>query len=1130
MSIGSAILVPLLTASLGGMAGEVEVRKVFGPEDPGGAYKHPASITELANGDLYLAFYGGSGEYATDTAVYGSRLAAGPDAWTPPAVIADTPFVSEGNPVVWQEPGGPVWLFYVVRYGATWSTSRIQAKVSRDGARTWSDPTVLAFEPGMMVRGRPVPLSNGDFLLPIYHETGQDTELVGPDSTSLFLRYDARERRWSESGRIRSKNGNIQPAAVALDDERLLAFCRRGGGYGPGTSGHIIRSESRDGGRTWGEGIDSPFPNPNAAVDLLRLKSGRIVLAYNHSMTARDPLALALSTDDGKTFPHRVNVAEGGTRDFAYPYLIQTRDGKVHLVFTSDRRTVVRHAVFDETTLLEAPPLYSNEKDPRAVAEVAAGRLTVANAAWWGFDEDDATDALQAAIASGARKVFVPNVGKHWVVRPITLASDQELVLEEGVVIAARRGAYREPGDSVFHGTDLANVTIRGHGATVRMRKEDYVVGRVLVEQGISNLWFGQYPRGEWRCALKLTACANVSIAGLTLRDSGGDGILLNGGKGPCKKVHIQDVVCDNNYRQGLSVISVDGLRVERCAFKNTWGTPPSAGVDIEPDTADQMVRDVVFRACRFEDNYGNGIEVFLENMKRSSGDVSVLFENCLVSSKYGTGIRVAKVADDGPGGLVEFRDCVVEGTEGHGIKVRDKSAQGARVRFVHCMVRDAARDRGFPGTWAPIVIDRSDPKWGVLGGVEFEHVRVDDRRGRPAVVAEGTDLLRDVRGTITVRNPQGARADLIAKREDVSLVVQPDPVVRHVKVYGGPGRFGGWPANHGAWAWGNEILVGFSAGHHKDLGPERHAIDRERSEEHLLARSLDGGETWTIEDPSKQGALVPVGRALHGVTPPGLEERPWRDCPGGIDFTHPDFALTARMTDVDAGPSRFYYSLDRGRSWQGPFRLPLFGQKGIAARTDYLVNGPHDLSLFLTASKEDGREGRPLCARTTDGGKTWSFVSWIGPEPNGYAIMPSTVRLGPAELLTAIRCREGSRSWLDTYRSLDDGRSWALDGTPVPDTGEGNPASLIRLADGRLCLTYGYRAAPFGIRARLSDDGGRTWGPEYLLRDDGGGRDVGYPRSVQRPDGKVVTIYYFHDTPKGERYVAATIWDPGTK
>jgi hypothetical protein len=111
---------------------------------------------------------------------------------------------------------------------------------------------------------------------------------------------------------------------------------------------------------------------------------------------------------------------------------------------------------------------------------------------------------------------------------------------------------------------------------------------------------------------------------------------------------------------------------------------------------------------------------------------------------------------------------------------------------------------------------------------------------------------------------------------------------------------------------------------------------------------------------------------------------------------------------------------------------------------------------------------------------------------------------------------------------SSDNGRTWRQIADPVNDLGEGNPPSLIKLRDGRLCLTYGYRAAPYRVAARLSDDQGESWSDEIVLRDDGANRDQGYARTVQRPDGKIVTAYYFNDETSGpERYIAATIWNP---
>lgn len=700
---------------------DIAIERIFGPEHPD-KYKHPASITELANGDLYLAYYGGSGEYGEDTWVRGSRLVNGKTEWTKPEIIADTPFRSDGNPVIWQAPDGLVWLFYVVRYGETWSNSRIKFKVSRDNAHTWSDSDMLTWDEGTMVRGRPISLNNGDYLLGVYHETGNDREEVGKDTTSFFLRRKKGENEWKPTNHVRSRIGNLQPSMVQITDDYLVAYSRRGGGYGPLLDGFLVRSESRDGGHTWSEGKDSIFPNPNSAADFIKLANGHLLLVYNdNNQGERMPLTVAISTDNDKSYPHRRDVVNKPGDTAAYPVAIQTKDGKIHVIYTSESRTVINHAVFEESAILAGP------------------------------------------------KEAAPAMGK-------------------------------------------------------------------------------------------------------------------------------------------------------------------------------------------------------------------------------------------------------------------------------------------------------------------------------------------------TSAAPQ------------------------HIPVFSVDKRFGGWPANHGIWAWGNEIVVGFSIGDYKDLGPDRHAIDRERPEEHVLARSLDGGETWKLEYPGRHGILVGTKGMRHGIVPPDQHEPDPIDCPGGIDFTHPDFALTARMADKDSGESRLYYSHDRGQTWKGPFRLPLFGQKGIMARTDYVVNGKQDCLLFVTAAKDDHLEGRPLCARTTDGGKTWSFVSFIGPEPKGYSIMPSTARLSAKDLLTTLRCREGDRSWIDAYLSRDDGGSWSYLNRPEPDTGEGNPPAMILLRDGRLCLTYGVRKAPFSMEARLSSDHGATWSKPVVLRDDGGGRDIGYPRTVQRPDGKVVTIYYFTGKTDPDRTIQATIWDPGTR
>jgi hypothetical protein len=356
-----------------------------------------------------------------------------------------------------------------------------------------------------------------------------------------------------------------------------------------------------------------------------------------------------------------------------------------------------------------------------------------------------------------------------------------------------------------------------------------------------------------------------------------------------------------------------------------------------------------------------------------------------------------------------------------------------------------------------------------------------------------------------------------------------------HVTVFQQDGRFAAWPANGGTWAWGDEILVCYTEADHRD--GTGHTYDPTTAWS-MFARSLDGGQTWTREDAHAQGITASghdhrlhEGQALRTLTEP-------------IDFTHADFAMLVHRRHMHKGDGFFYYTYDRGKSWQGPFKLPLLDTEGLIARTDYIIDGPREATLFLTTTKSDGREGRVAPFRTQDGGLTWERIAWIGeelPGANDFAIMPSTVRLGPEKLLTVIRHRVGGprraddRTWLTSFLSEDNGITWQQLEDPVTDN-INNPPALIQLPDGRLVLAYIFRnrdAEGSSVCIKISSDEGKTWGPEISLREkEGASGDSGYPRIVRRSDGKLVITYYWNHALNPDmppyRYIAATIWDPG--
>jgi len=366
-----------------------------------------------------------------------------------------------------------------------------------------------------------------------------------------------------------------------------------------------------------------------------------------------------------------------------------------------------------------------------------------------------------------------------------------------------------------------------------------------------------------------------------------------------------------------------------------------------------------------------------------------------------------------------------------------------------------------------------------------------------------------------------GKRWNLIFEPEPESIDKSQFIIVptKNVMVFQEKGRFGGWPANNGIWSWDDEILVGLIKGYYLEQ-ELHHSIDNTKPSKSVLARSFDGGEIWHIEDPENY-----VG---DDVKPKKLTDK--------IDFASPGFAMRVAS-------DRFFFSYDRGKNWQGPFLFPDFGTDNLTSRTDYLVDGSDECLFFFSAKEERAEsrlQDRAFVAQTIDGGKTIEFLSWISDEFIKRSVMPSSARISENRLITVMRRRFDQRfenkprlgkNWIDAYHSFDNGKTWEFL-SKVTDTDRGNhngnPPSLVKLKDGRICVTYGYRSVPYGIRARISTDNGKTWSKEILLRDDARTWDIGYTRSVQRSDGKIITIYYYTTEENKEQHIAATIWNPG--
>ena len=375
-----------------------------------------------------------------------------------------------------------------------------------------------------------------------------------------------------------------------------------------------------------------------------------------------------------------------------------------------------------------------------AIDGLKAGKTDIAYAAWWGFDPEDATAALQAAINSGAKKVIVEKMSSPWIVKPLHLASNQEIVFQEGTVLLAKKGEFKPRTASLLNASLKQNIRLTGPGAILQMRRADYDAA--------------PYEKAEWRNGISLRSCSDVQITGLTIKETGGDGIYLGVAKRGVtnQNITIRNVVFDRNYRQGVSVISAENLLIEDSVFKETAGTPPMAGIDFEPNHPSECLINCVLRNCSAENNQGGGFLFYLPNLNRDSQPISIRLENCKsTGTKRALSLTTGNKSPGSVSGSIEFVNCTFASTEQTPVIIQDKPADTCPVLFQECTISGPNNE---DAKISSIRFAARPGAVGKIGGVTFQQCVVKSPVARPVMTFHDASYLSaaaKITGTLRV-------------------------------------------------------------------------------------------------------------------------------------------------------------------------------------------------------------------------------------------------------------------------------------------------------------------------------------------------------------------------------------------
>lgn len=333
---------------------------------------------------------------------------------------------------------------------------------------------------------------------------------------------------------------------------------------------------------------------------------------------------------------------------------------------------------------------------------------------------------------------------------------------------------------------------------------------------------------------------------------------------------------------------------------------------------------------------------------------------------------------------------------------------------------------------------------------------------------------------------------------------------IEHTIVYSDPAFYAGWPANHGAWQWGDEFLVGFMRGPYRRSS--MHNIGQPFDK--LLARSIDAGRSWLVEVPGVDFECHESQPVLPQAPAFDIRADQMRVCgvyDHGGDYCHEH--------------GGFYLGKARGRMWAGPFMFHgleqqlLYDGQICTSRTRVL----DDLIFMSRGQRLIWGTDSVFCARHD--GERFHFVSTVL-EDDARAVMPAVARVG-SRIVVAMRRRKSGRrdGWIDAVLSDDGGLSWSAPRqVGVTGSRNGNPPALAALPDGRLLACFANRS--FGaLHGAISEDRGESWS-SFIIREHGAS-DIGYPQLFVRLDGVPVVVYYWAeeagDAASRTQHIAAT-------